>query len=124
MQEVINRACVNLGVTVKDLGVNLTFDISDLGDLEEVLLGVSETGDDSAISGACFMAGAYVGEILRRAGGGEWTMSTDGVATLQLGRTGDKIFPMEKVRKFVQNPAGESLVFYTQALMARNRTGA
>jgi hypothetical protein len=102
------------------MGVSLTFDPSNIAELEEVLLAVREMGDESALTGACFMVGAYVGEILRRAIGGQWTMSTDGVAALQLPGSGDKVFPVEKVRKFIQEPGGESLVFYVQALLARN----
>jgi hypothetical protein len=123
VQTAIDRACANLEATAQDLGINLTFDASHITDLEEVLLAVREIGDASATSGACFMAGAYVGEILRRAIGGQWTMSADGVASLQLPGNADRIFPIEKARKFVQDPAAESLDFYTRALLERNLPG-
>jgi hypothetical protein len=123
VQAAINRACANLDATAQDLGVTLTFDASNITDLEQVLLAVREMGDESATSGACFMAGAYVGEILRRAIGGQWAMSADGVASLELPGNGDSIFPVEKARKFVQDPAAESLEFYTKALLARNLPG-
>lgn len=124
VQAAIDRACANLEATAQDLGVNLTFDASNITDLEEVLLAVREMGDTSATSGACFMAGAYVGEILRRAIGGQWTMSADGVASLQLPGNAGRIFPVEKARKFVQDPGAESLEFFAKALLARNLPGA
>jgi hypothetical protein len=119
VQDVIDRACAKLELTVKDMGVGLAFAPSSISELEEVLLAVRDSGDESALTGACFMAGAYVGEILRRATGGQWAMSADGVASLQFPDGDEKIFPIEKVRKFMQNPDGESLVFYAQALLAR-----
>jgi len=120
VQDAIDRACTKLEFTVKEMGVNLAFAPSNVSELEEVLLAVREMGDESALSGACFMAGAYLGEILRRAKGGQWAMSADGVASLQFPDGGDKISPIEKVRKFIQDPDGEGLVFYAQALLARN----
>lgn len=120
VQDAIDRACAALELTVKDMGVSLAFTTSNISELEEVLLAVRDMKDESALSGACFMVGAYVGEHLRRAIGGQWAMSADGVASLQFPDRGDKIFPVEKVRKFIQNPDGESLVFYIQALLTRN----
>jgi hypothetical protein len=120
VQDAIDSACIKLESTVKEMGMSLALAPSSISELEEVLLAVREMGDESALSGACFMAGAYIGEILRRAKGGQWAMSSDGVASLQFPKEGDKIFPVEKVRKFIQNPDGEGLVFYAQALLARN----
>ena len=120
VQDAIDRACAKLKLTVKDMGVSLAFTKSNISDLEEVLLALRDMGDESALSGACFMVGAYVGELLRREIGGQWAMSADGVASLQFPEGGDKIFPVEKVRKFIQNSEGESLVFYVKALLARN----
>lgn len=120
VQDAIDRACAKLEVTVKDMGVSLAFAPSNIYELEEVLLAVRDIGDESALNGACFMVGAYIGEILRRMIGGQWAISADGIASLQFPEGGDKIFPVEKVRKFAQHPDGESLVFYAQALLARN----
>ena len=121
VQDAINRACANLEVTVKEMGVSLAFDPSNISELEEVLLAIRDMEDECALTGACFMIGAYIGEILRRMIGGQWAMSADGIASLQLPDGRDKIFPVEKARKFVQNPHGESLAFYAQALLTRNR---
>ena len=120
VQDAIDRACAKLELTARGMGVNLAFTTSNIPELEEVLLAVRDIGDESALSGASFMVGAYIGETLRRMIGGQWAMSADGVASLQLPNQGDKIFPVEKVRKFIQNPEGESLVFYAQALLARS----
>lgn len=119
VQATIDLACANLREAVKDMGVDLKFGIADLANLERVLLAVRDVGDEPAVTGACFMAGAYVGEILRRSVGGQWGMSADGVLSLCL-PAGEKIFPVERARKFVQSPAAEGLVFYVEALLARN----
>jgi hypothetical protein len=119
VQDAIDRACAKLEMTVKDMGVSLAFAPSNISELEEVLLAVRDMEDESALTGACFMVGAYIGEILRRVIGGQWTMSADGIASLQFPKGGDRIFPVEKVRKYVQDPDGESLAFYAQALLAR-----
>lgn len=118
VQAAIDRACVNLEGTVKDFGLNLTFEAVDIPALEEVLLAVREMNDEPALTGACFMVGAYLGEILRKKVGGKWGMSADGVAELQLTGSRGKIFPVEKVRKFARDPEADSLVFYVQALLA------
>lgn len=78
IQEVITAACRKLEDTVQDMGVTLKFNISSVSLLEEIILAIKQLGDKSALSGACFMVGSYLGEIFRRELGGEWTAPSEG----------------------------------------------
>lgn len=44
VQAAIDRACAELELTVKDMGVNLAFAPSNISELEEVLLAVRDMG--------------------------------------------------------------------------------
>jgi len=117
IQASIDGACRKLEETVRDFGISLTKDVSDAERLEEVLLLVQEMEDEAALSGACFMVGAYLGEIIRKKLGGQWVTSADGVTAVQL-TNGEKVFSIEKARKFVASPDSDSLMFYMQALLS------
>lgn len=84
--------------------------------LEEIVLAVKEMNDDSALSGATFMVGAYLGEILRHKMDGRWVAPTSGTPSLEI--RDHVLFPIEKVRKFAASPGDEGLVFYANALSA------
>ncbi len=85
--------------------------------LEEVILAIKDMGDKSALNGACFMVGAYLGEIIRLELGGEWSVRGEGdLPSLQFGNT--IIYPIEKVKKFADASGAESLRFYADTLIA------
>ncbi len=119
-QDVITAACRKLEDTVQDMGVELKFELSSIASLEEVILAIKQFGDKSALSGACFMVGAYLGEIIRQACGGQWGSSGEGgTPSILLGDT--VIYPIEKVKEFVKTPRHESLIFYASALVGQQR---
>ena len=101
------------------MGVNLKVDPDSVGDLEEVLLALRELQpDESAMTGATFMVGAYLGEIVRTMRGGVWRSSAEGDLLLEI--AGTTYAPVEKVRKFAANPdGGDGLGFYVSAALAR-----
>lgn len=117
IQASIDAACRKLEETVKDFGISLTQDVTSVEGLEEVLLSVKDMGDAAALNGACFMVGAYLGEMVRQRLGGQWVASADGVVALHLSND-EKIFPIDKTKKFVASPDTDGLVFYIQALLS------
>jgi len=100
------------------MGVELKVHPASIPALEQVLLALREMqADDSAMAGATFMVGAYLGEILRSVRGGDWCGSTDGDLLLKIGAT--TYAPVAKVRKFAANPdGGDGLGFYASAVLA------
>ena len=64
VQDVIDRACAKLELTVKDMGVNLALTSSNISELEDVLLAVRDMADESALSGACFMAAKGLAHLI------------------------------------------------------------
>jgi hypothetical protein len=117
VNNIIIAACRKLELTVLDMDITLSVDPVSVASLEDIILSLKQMGDKSALSGACFMVGSYLGEIIRQKLGGDWIEegNTDSPAM----RIGDKtIFPIEKVKKFAQNPDGESLIFYVDTLTA------
>ena len=116
IQETVDAACRKLEETVLDLGVELSFNIDSIPLLEDVTLSVKQAGDPSALNGACFMVGCYLGEIIRRSSNGNWVASTDGPPVIAIAET--QISPVEKVKKFANAPEDESLVFFANVLVS------
>ena len=86
LQATISTSCRELEATAAMMGVNLKVDPDSVGDLEEVLLALRELQpDESAMTGATFMVGAYLGEILRTMRGGVWRRSAEGDLLLEVG---------------------------------------
>jgi hypothetical protein len=116
----ILEACRHLEKTVAGMDITLTFDPVSVPDLEAVILAVKDAGDETALRGAAFMVGAYLGEILRSRLGGSWCASEDSSLAL---RSGDKeLFPIARVYKFVENPSANSLDLYVRVLLQASQT--
>jgi len=68
----------------------------------------------------CKMYGGYLGEVIRKAGGGEWTLDTEvvpGQNTICL-REGDRrIWPVDKVQKRLLNGSEDSVWVYSQVVI-------
>ncbi len=118
LQGTIDAACAHLEATAKDLRKQLSFDLGSVGALEEILIALTDIGaDQAALKGATFLVGAYLGEILRREMGGEWSATPDGEFAMQVGDA--NIFPIARVRKFIADPAANGLVFFAEAFVAK-----
>lgn len=122
LQGTIDTACAHLEKTAKDMGANLSFDLCSVAVLEEILAALKDIGADQAtVSGAGFLVGAYLGEVLRREVGGEWVVGTDGDEFAVKARS-SSIFPVARVRKFIADPEGNGLVFFAEAFVSQQRT--
>jgi hypothetical protein len=79
LQATVDAACRKLEATAAMMGVTLRVDPASVPVLEELLLALREMkADESVMTGATFMVGAYLGEILRRERGGTWSGSGRG----------------------------------------------
>jgi len=118
LQATVSASCCELEKTASMMGLELKVDPASVPALEQVLLGLREMqADESAMAGATFMVGAYLGEILRSVRGGDWCGTTEGDLLLQIGST--TYAPVAKVRKFAANPnGGDGLGFYASAVLA------
>jgi hypothetical protein len=99
--------------------VVLSRSVDAVEDLEQILVALKDIeADEEVLSGATFMVGAYLGEILRGVLGGAWHTSSTGELVLDAG--GSTFAPVAKARKFAANPQGaDSLVFFARAAAAR-----
>lgn len=120
LQATVEASCRRLEGIASSMGVKLSLDPSGVQHLEEIVLSLRGIrADEGAMSGATFMIGTYLGEILRAKLGGDWCKSPEGELALSVGDT--LYFPVAKARKFAANPDGpDSLSFFTNAALARD----
>lgn len=118
LQDTINAACAKLEETAVMMGTKISFDLASVPELEEISAAMKELAgnDQSVLDGGSFLIGAYLGEIIRRHIGGEWTGGTDGY-TMAVSSGATAIFPIAHVRKFLADPA-DGLVFFAQTATA------
>jgi hypothetical protein len=69
---------------------------------------------EEQITQASKMWGAYVGEVIRRRYGGQWSTAADGV--LQLALSGYTAQPIVKVRSRIVNGPADNIRFYYAAI--------
>jgi hypothetical protein len=72
------------------------------------------------IDQVCKMYGGYVGEVFRKAGGGEWTLDTEivpGQDTMCLRNGDQRIWPVAKVYKRILNASEDNVWAYSQVVM-------
>lgn len=114
-QEKANEICSHLEQTADMMGIKLKKDIESIENIEGILVNLKEIGDYGALNGASFMSGIYFGEIIKNYLGGEWIFSEYyNQLALQIGD--QTYFPIDKIKKFVNDSDNEGLVFYIQAL--------
>jgi hypothetical protein len=100
-------------------GYNAQLDYSEnsLVHLESILERLAKTRQAEDLDELCKMWGSYLGEVVRRRFGGEWTIETypgKMFATLTLSVDGNKLFPTMKVhRRLTQGPDDNVWSFYT-----------
>ncbi len=72
------------------------------------------------IATICKMYGGYVGEVIRRTGGGEWALDTEvspGETVISLRKGEGCIFPPAKIHKRLLNGPEDNVWIYFQVLM-------
>jgi hypothetical protein len=100
------------------LGFDARLDYSEnsLMALESLLEKVSSSGQPDDAAEACKMWGSYLGEVVRRRFGGEWSIETypgKDFATLTLSVGGAKLFPTMKIHRRLTRGSDDNLwTFY------------
>src|SRR5579864_701768 len=101
------------------LNTRLDYSDNSVNELEAVLSRVSSPAEGDAMAEACKMWGSYLGEVVRRRFGGEWSIETypgKGFATLTLNVGVAKLFPSMKIHRRLTRGAEDDLcVFYRMA---------
>lgn len=116
-------------------GVSLDYSLDSIRSVEEILeklhaglsrgfwaklLGKGPTQQD--VDQVSKMYGGYMGEVFRRAGGGEWMLDTEivpGQNTLCLQNGDQRIWPVAKAHKRITNGSADDVWVYSQVVMKR-----
>lgn len=98
--------------SAREFNAQLDFSENSLMELETILaqLAGNALGDD--LSETCKTWGSYLGEVVRRRFGGEWSIETypgKQFATLTLNVNGNKLFPSIKVHRRLTEGDGENV---------------
>ena len=100
----------------RDLQAQLDYTENSLMELESVLAKLSRQMPLSDLSESCKMWGCYLGEVVRRRFGGEWSIETypgKQFATLTLNVNGNRLFPSMKVhRRLTEGESDNIWTFY------------
>jgi hypothetical protein len=114
-------------------GVALDYSVESIKSVEEILetlhaalprgfwgklLGRGPSPQD--VDQVCKMYGGYVGEVIRKAGGGEWISDTEivpGQKTICLRNGTRRIWPVAKAYKRISNGSEDNVWVYSQVVM-------
>jgi hypothetical protein len=114
-------------------GVNLDYSAESIRNVEAVLERLhsemprgflarllGRAPSDETIWTMCKMYGGYIGEVVRRTGGGEWVLDTEiapGERVIALRKGEGRMFPPSKVQKRLTNGSQDNVWSYFQVLM-------
>lgn len=109
----------------RSLGVTLDFSEDSVRSLEELVgkqhdeYAKGNAPDDEVLGTFCKMWGAYLGEVMRKHHGGDWTLDTDGLfAGAYVLAIGDsRMSPPAKVHKRIVNGPEDNLEHYYRAMI-------
>ena len=73
-----------------------------------------EGPSEEQIATAAKLWGIYVGEVIRRHYGGQWSLGGDGVLALSIGEA--QVFPVAKARKRIVDGPAENIRYYFSAM--------
>ena len=82
----------------------------------------SEAASDDTVGETCKMWGSYLGEVVRRRFGGEWSVETypgKQFATLTLSIAGNKLFPTMKVHRRLTQGEDDNVWSFYKMIKAR-----
>ena len=101
----------------REFNTQLDYSENSLIEVEVILAELAcQVWEDDAVGETCKMWGSYLGEVVRRRFGGQWSVETypgKQFATLTLSIGGNKLFPTMKVhRRLTQGEDENVWVFY------------
>lgn len=93
--------------------------------LEQILDGLCRRAEGGDLNESCKMWGSYLGEVMRRHYGGEWSIETypgKQFATLTLSIHGNKIFPTMKIHRRLTAGESDNVWQFYEMIKARLET--
>ncbi|PSV27369.1 hypothetical protein [Photobacterium sp. GB-56] len=115
LEQHIKETCEHLEKTVSLMGCKLCKKLSYIETLEDVLIVLLNENDKGAVSGARYLIGVYLGEIVLNQTGGEWFKSEVN-NHLALRINNQQSFPIEAVEDFIQQPVKGKLQIFAKGL--------
>jgi hypothetical protein len=109
-------------VAARALNAQLDFSEGSLVALETILDGVARRPESQDLNESCKMWGSYLGEVVRRRFGGEWSIETypgKQFATLTLSVKGSKLFPSMKIHRRLTAGEADNVWSFYQMVKAR-----
>ena len=104
-------------LAAQKFNAQLDYSEHSLVEVENILARLAADPPGEDVAETCKMWGSYLGEVVRRRFGGEWTIETypgKQFATLTLNVGGNKLFPTMKVhRRLTQGHEDSVWLFYT-----------
>ena len=100
----------------------LDFSEPSLAVLEQILDDLARRPGTGDMNETCKTWGSYLGEVVRRRFGGEWSIETypgKQFATLTLNVNGNKIFPSMKIHRRLTAGAGDNVFDFYQMVKKR-----
>jgi hypothetical protein len=104
---------------------NLDYSERSLRDVEAILAKLSQASPQGDLTETCKIWGSYLGEVVRRRFGGEWSIDTypgKEFATLTLNLGGSKLFPSMKIHRRLSQGASENIWSFYEMVKARLET--
>jgi hypothetical protein len=103
---------------------NLDYSERSLRDVEAILAKLAQNPPED-LTETCKVWGSYLGEVVRRRFGGDWSIETypgKEFATLTLNLGGSKLFPSMKIHRRLTQGAGDNIWSFYEMVKARLET--
>lgn len=123
--EDVRDAAVSIADTANDAGYSFDFGAGSLWDVERFLDDNASGGEPKAggllskdLGSRVFALGAYIGEVIREAVGGEWTSddSADDLTVTLRTAAGELLWPNQQVMRRIMIGESQSVVEYARAV--------
>jgi hypothetical protein len=108
--------------TARELRAHLDYSEQSLLEVETILNRLADGTPSDDMTEVCKMWGSYLGEVVRRRFGGEWTIETypgKQFATLTLSVGGTKLFPTMKVHRRLTQGQDDNVWSFYKMVKAR-----
>jgi hypothetical protein len=109
-------------VAAREFEAKLDYSERSLRDLEAILARLAQAKAAEDLTETCKMWGSYLGEVVRRRFGGDWSIETypgKQFATLTLNVDGNKLFPTMKVHRRLTHGADDNVWSFYEMVKAR-----
>jgi hypothetical protein len=107
----------------REFNAQLDYSENSLMEVEAILAQLArQTPEGDAAGEACKMWGSYLGEVVRRRFGGEWSVETypgKQFATLTLSIGGNKLFPTMKIHRRLTQGEDDNVWSFYKMIKAR-----